>query len=354
MNFIESNTIASNEDKGIVIDNVKVDVKIEDFLMDDLNLSTQFFFQFNEGIKDVVNLDNLHNIELTDLIIKDEENRIIYNTSDKETFEKYCKENNLNYVFGEFNENYMNNGLNCFPSYHSKEGNYAKLTYNMYTDGYPKSKTLYFTFRKILITENENAEGNVNKVTLTGDWNIKIDVPEKMYNRTTEYYKVISCDNKDFNVYTATVSNTGFEIGITISNIKKPERSQILKDLWKKYENGEITIDEYNRKINEEKEFKDAWLEYLKQINPITRVLEVSEQSDAQKENITYVENEYGKKFECTMSPSRRQNSNFIDGNKFDFYETFGMTKYDATDKIKVMLSYYEELVTIELEKVKK
>ena len=46
-------------------------------------------------------------------------------------------------------------------------------------------------------------------------------------------------------------------------------------------------------------------------------------------------------------------NNKWLEGNKFDFYETFGMTKYDATDSIKVVLNYYGELVTIALEKVK-
>ena len=69
--------------------------------------------------------------------------------------------------------------------------------------------------------------------------------------------------------------------------------------------------------------------------------------------NCSYVENSNGEKFECTMSPSRRAKCDWLEGNKFDFYETFGMTKYDATDKIKVVLYYYGEPVTIELEKVK-
>ena len=65
----------------------------------------------------------------------------------------------------------------------------------------------------------------------------------------------------------------------------------------------------------------------------------------------SYVENSDGEKFKCTMSPSRKTKADWIEGNKFDFYETFGMTKYDATDNIKVVLNYYGELVTIELER---
>ncbi|MCI8291381.1 MAG: hypothetical protein HFJ25_03920 [Clostridia bacterium] len=42
-----------------------------------------------------------------------------------------------------------------------------------------------------------------------------------------------------------------------------------------------------------------------------------------------------------------------LNGNKCDFYETFGMTKYDASDKIKLVLYHYGEPITIELEKNK-
>ena len=55
----------------------------------------------------------------------------------------------------------------------------------------------------------------------------------------------------------------------------------------------------------------------------------------------------------CTLSPSRKEKGEWLDGNKYNFYETFGMTKYDSTDNIRVVLYYYGEPITIELEKVK-
>ena len=54
------------------------------------------------------------------------------------------------------------------------------------------------------------------------------------------------------------------------------------------------------------------------------------------------------------MSPSRNAKTYYIEGNKYDFYETFGMTKNDATDKVKVVLYYYGTPVTIELQKIEK
>ena len=51
------------------------------------------------------------------------------------------------------------------------------------------------------------------------------------------------------------------------------------------------------------------------------------------------------------MGPNRKAKTDFIEENKYDFYETFGMTKNDATDRVKVVLYYYGTPVTIELEK---
>ena len=42
-------------------------------------------------------------------------------------------------------------------------------------------------------------------ITLLGNWNITIDVPPKMNSRLEEHYKVVSCDNNNFDIYTSKV-----------------------------------------------------------------------------------------------------------------------------------------------------
>ncbi len=346
MDYMKSDTEVEN--LGTVLDNIETEVKIADFMMDDLNLNVEFDFKFAEQIKNIFDLDNLHNIDLSDLIIRDEKNNILYAGSDKQAFEKYCAENNLDYVFGEHNENYLNCGLQGYPFSHDKNSNSVKLTYNMYADTYPKSKKLYFSFGKITLRD----ESTENIVTLKGNWNTELDVPENMYNRTTESYKVVNCDNEDFKVYASKVSDTGFEIGVTISNIEKvefpfspEELSESVNKINKEYSEGKVS--------EESKEFENKYNEYLFKSDPIQIDSFRGIGTQTQKVEQSYVENSDGKQFTCTLSPSRRTNKNFIDGNKLDFYETFGMTKYDATDKIKVVLYYYGKPVTIELEKVK-
>lgn len=212
-----------------IVDTINTKSKINDFFIDDYNLSVEFYIQFDDNIKDIINLENINTIELQDLIIVDEKNRILYDSNNKERFEEYCKENNLPYKYKEFNENYINSGLNSFPRY-NMNGTYISLIYNMYSDKYPISQKLNFSFTKIQFTESDNPD---KKISITGDWSISLEVPKNMIERSYESYKMISCDNENFNVYTARVTDTGFELGIMISNVSRPEYPQELRDYEK-------------------------------------------------------------------------------------------------------------------------
>lgn len=272
----DSNAVGTNTEK--TLDNINATINIEDFIMDDVNLSTQILFKFDDKIKEVVNLDKVNAIELTDLIVRDEENRIIYGGNNEEKFKKYCEENNLNYTFCEFNDNYMNCGVNSFNVMNDKENNIVKIMYNMYTSGtYPKSKKLYFSFGKIEMLEFNAKSATQNRVIINGNWDISVDVPKEMYTRTDEYYKVVSCDNPDFDVYTAKVTNTGFEIGVIISNIEKPKYpEELLKEERKIMEKYVDIVDqsEMNDELQEllskypysEMEKKHMYLEYPIQV----------------------------------------------------------------------------------------
>lgn len=350
MNYIASSSTLEDEEKATILSNIKTNIKIDKFLMDDLNLSVNFDFEFDEAINETVNFNNIRNIELRDLIITDEENRIIYCKATKDVFDEYCKKYDLPYIFGEFNENYMNNGLNSFIKYRDQATNQINLIYNMYADGYPKSKKLKFNFSKILITEMDE-KGIEKNTILTGEWNINVDVPEKMYKRQTIPYKVVSCSNEDFNITTAFATDTGFEIGIIINNMEKPEYYlQILdEEIKKEINEGKITEAEAEERGN-------ALLKTTKYQTLMAewRPIEDTPTAELEVENIevtSYVETEVGEKFEKSLSPSRRQDANFIDGNRFSYYETFELTKYETTDKLKVKIMFKGEPIVIELER---
>lgn len=362
MEEVESKTEA--KDLGILIEDIDVSTKIENFLMDDINLSVEFSFKFDEKIKEIIDLNKIHNINLSDLIIIDEENRILYTESSigKEKFDNFCKEHNINQEYSEFNENYMNNGLNWFPKNANTVENSINLIYNMYTDTeFPTSKKLYFYFTEITFLQVSYDEVNEKKITLVGNWNMQVDVPEKMYIRTKENYRIVSCDNENFNVYTAKVSDTGFEIGILIDNLpNRPQFPEEIRNLQKEI------CERYGDDINQSKAseefykvlvqspYKEKWDEYHYRDTPIsldgTNVFMIEKK---EKTEGTYILNSNGEKFICTYSPSRKCNNQWVTDNKFDFYETFDMTKYDATDCITIIIDFYGKPVHIELEKIK-
>ena len=173
-----------------------------------------------------------------------------------------------------------------------------------------------------------------------------------MYNRKSIAYKVVNCENSDFQITNAILTNTGFEFGMIISNIKEPEQPQILNDLWKEYSDGKIDIDELNRRQNEDEEIRKAYGDYFRERQVVAIPDWECKSGHKDIEKVTYVENEKGEKFESTMSPSRRADGNFIDGNKYSFYETFGLTTYTATDKLKVRVLFKDKPYIVELEKM--
>ena len=366
--YIEEVNMESQEQKVIVennkiLENMYMGAKIDDFIMDDYNLSVKFTFDFDENIDNIIDLSNLHHIELSDLYILDENKVVIYSMfHDENDFNKMCEKNNLNLKWLEFNEKILNNGLNSFIVSSSKELKQTELQYNMYTDKYPKSKQLDFYFSKISFEENDKDEN----IVLSGDWHIHLDVPEKFYNRTEEYYKVISSTNDNFNIYTAKVTDTGFEFGMTIDGEKnveypeevKQETKRITDEYLVKGENGIPTQESQDiayEKIMEMKNkspYKEMLEEYEKSKTPIISK-GGTKMAKLDIEDGCYIMNSKGEKFECSLSPSRKANYGFIDGDKYDFYETYTLTKYDMTDDLTMVINYRGTREYIQLQIIK-
>lgn len=353
MDYIEQTTAIKNQE--IVVDNVDVQVKVDNFLMDDRNISLEFVFLFGENIDEYVDLDNIKNVDFNNassknLKITDEENRYL----------------------NEFS------GWQVFPSDIDKENHRINLMYDIYGDDFPKSKELHISFGQIILIEDAERIEDRKETILTGEWNIDLDVPEIMYNRTSEYYKVVSCESSDFNIYSSFVNETGFEIGVIVSNTRKSKEEidkeakefhdayeQKKDEIYKKYGIDENSSSDDTMKANAEasKEVKSLFMkldlddkvidthgEYFK----IEKSISGDYDSNTKyPDTRSYVENSNGERFYCTNSPGRKQDGNYLEGNKWSYYETFDMTKYDCTDKIKVVLYYYGEPVTIELEKIK-
>ena len=227
----------------------------------------------------------------------------------------------------------------------------------MYSDKYPISQKLNFSFTKIQFTESDNPD---KKISITGDWSISLEVPKNMIERSYESYKMISCDNENFNVYTARVTDTGFELGIMISNVSRPEYPQELRDYEKEFSRKVGIITNRTNGVFKTTDLPEAYgdlyevyRDYEFKNTPISttgesRFLPPSEDTDG-----TYILNSKGEKFECTMNPGRKSIYQYLSNNTYNYYETFNMTKSNATDTCDVIVDFRGEEVKLKLEKIK-
>lgn len=328
-----------NDDERI--NGTGIQVYIEDFLMDDQNISTNFSFKFSDELLKKLNIEKIKRIELKDLILTDENNVILYCANEK-ALNEFCKNNNLNYKFSEFNENYFACGLNSFLQPNSSN-DMVGLTYNIYLgdleNNYPKSKKLKYKFNEIALIENE--EDNSNKKIMEGNWEINIEIPEKMYNRKNISYKVVECSNDNVEVTTAKVSDTGFEFGCIIRNVELPEDLRKLKEEIKDVSNKKIS-DEEKEKLTLKYRESDLAMPPINSNYNLDRGETI--------EDCSYIENQNYEKFLISTNPGRIQKEEFISNDTtFVLYETFDLTKYNITDELTVHLKFYNESISVKL-----
>ena len=368
--FVKSD-VSITDGSNNVLENANVGIKINNFIMDDYNLSAEFDFQFDEKSKKIIDKYNINNttINLSDLIVIDNKEKIIFSCANEEKFNSFCNEKNLNYNYLEFGENYMNSGLNRLIN----EDNL--LTYNIYSqEKYPKSEELDFYFSKVEIDDaNED-----NKIIFNGNWKIHLDIPEYMYNRKPIQYKVVSCENDKFNIYKSEVTDMGFELGIIISDVEEPIYPKELEER-KNNANNEIpkgtpefigysdtgaecyqvpvSFSESTTKttsnLDENSEYGKMYEEYYKKYFPIGNTAE-DYVSWLEKSEGNYIMNSKNNKYIESSHVGGDISMEFIEGNKYKYCTQFEMTKYDATNKITAVIDFYGEPVKIELEKIDK
>ena len=90
-----------------------------------------------------------------DMIITDENNNILF-CQDKNVFTDYCSQYNLNHIWGNTNDSYINSGSNYYIKSNDKDD--INFIYNIYAKNFPKSKKIKIKFNKIIIAENEDLE----------------------------------------------------------------------------------------------------------------------------------------------------------------------------------------------------
>ena len=200
---------------------------------------------------------------------------------------------------------------------------------------------------------------------------MNLDIPIKMIKREKQEYEVISCENDNFEVYAAKATDTGFEIGIVISNIEKPiypkELEEQKKEIYKNYgtvnkpnsinnnSNAKsLTVATISSKdvsqYYENSPFKSMYEDYYTKQYPIGNVRENYIYWYPKTEG-NYIMNSNGERFFVSSSVGTNGQYSFIDENRFDYYTTFDMTKYDLTENITAIIELYGKPVKIEFKK---
>lgn len=307
MNFINSNG---------------TEAKLNNLIMDDFNLNFTVNFKFT----DEITVSEISAISLPDMIIVDNENKIIY-CQDKKIFNEFCKSNNLSLKYKNFNEYNINSGSNWFIKEKNSQDNSLALVYNLYANDFPKSKELNLYFQKIEIERNENDKNNT---FITGDWKLNIQIPSEFYNRNAIVYKVKNCSNPKINITEAVVYNTCMKLCLNI-------QEDIIYEIG---DSQEVIDEKIRKKLDEENEenFKKA------------------SQGDFESiilfNNDPYVETTNGNKFYPANNSSEDSgySHDYITG-LISYWQTFNLTSYDTTDNLKIFFKYKGEDIWIDLEK---
>ena len=268
-----------------------ISVSIEEIIMDDFNFAINFKIDLDEKY----DITEFQKSIIDDLMIQDETGKIVFNThiAEFETEEMKGKTymGGYNFLVTKVNDRELTLTL-------SATGN---------PDKFPRSKKLKINFTRIITKKYVNGELKQN--IYKGNWAFDIDVPKEFYNRETAIYKAINCSEAeiDINKITATLSNTAFKVYI-------PEIKSDKID-YEAFRN-------YNGNVRNMMALRDE-----------------------------YIENSKGRKFEKSMR-SDGDGSYGVpkDENKIiEYHNTFNLTKYDATEIIKLYIfTNKDEEITIE------
>lgn len=152
-------------------------IKIDSIIIDNSNVGIVFNYKTYSKLKDI------DNIVLNDLIIKDENNNIIF------------EDGNIESLYTGFTSELESENYVIKQAILLENSNHT----------YPKSNNLYISFSIVSMFKNQK------KVeTITGNWKFDIDVADKFISRET--IKYTASRNEDVKIISAELTPTGLDI----------------------------------------------------------------------------------------------------------------------------------------------
>lgn len=280
-----------------------IEFSVDSFLIDDYN----FDMNFKIKLDDKYNVEEMKNLQPFDMKVIDENNEVVFLTSEAE---RIIAEENKTAGTPNFHPLFWG-GYSMNGEIISENELMVHLTaYGSEEHKIPKSKKLYIKFSKL--QNRAFVEDGLNNIYV-GSWNFELDVPKEMYNRETIIYKMKSCNDQKTNVGNATLSNTAFKI-----NISETTTDKIDYDLLR-----------------------------------ATPPKNISDMIALGKE---YVETSDGKRFEQSGRSDGDGGYSLPSEERriINYSQTFNLTKFDATDELKVhIFTNKGEEIIIEYERSK-
>lgn len=367
------------------IDTINSNVKIDNFIMDNNHLGLEFeivfdekiskYKEFNKNMDGNINYENFGNVEFTEMFIVDEENNLIYspsynyyNDKDREKFNSFCSEHSLNYTYQEFNENYFMCLSNSSIKEISDTPYSVKLDCNIASNNnFPKSEKLKIFIKEISFIQKLESNISDKTVVLSGEWIFDLEIPEIMYNREDVFYKVISCDNNDFEINNAKLSVQNLELDVTIKNIDPPiypQEMAEIEELHRNSNNGQTFIPNTKEEIIKyygDEKYVKLYEDFHKENMPINISGLPIISWESKKSDGTYLLTSNGKKvqardgvgnFKYYTTYDENGLSKTINLNEYECNLIFDITPYEITDNINVIIDFKGEPVHIQLERV--
>ena len=181
-----------------------VNIKVKEILMDDFNL----LILFNVELPELDSVDSISYIEFSNFVITDEQDNVIALTLENpEKYEEFYRQRNIETR----TKNIAYNKGAYYSEIITKYDKNIEYKYWTYSENFPRSKKLNISFDKIKIYSKKTEEN----ILVEGNWNIKVDLSENMYNRENVLYTVQSCNKDDIIVTKAQVSNTEMKLELT-------------------------------------------------------------------------------------------------------------------------------------------
>lgn len=241
MSAIENNFIETNSSKTIESNNIKA--YIDSVLMDDYKLCISLSFELpSEYAK-----DNIHRIEIPNIIIYDENNNILYQMTMKEIDFSFFNNPNINNFSYETSSDI---------GWVNKNGNIYSFSYIINSDCFPRSKTIHVKFDELNFVDANLLDYTSQKseieiiqeatlFTIKGKWTLNYDLSEKTYNRENYIYKIKNYENYNYNfpekiIITNTASK--LEFSYDLHDILQGEDVSIDKEAYIKTEQEIIAI----------------------------------------------------------------------------------------------------------------